>query len=90
MATKFFTSSVKILNDHSLEDTTLCLQWDQNFYQIKIKTMMKHYDESVKINHNLNWPFVPDYPYRIWIIGGLGSGKPMLLNLIKHQRPDID
>ena len=52
--------------------------------------MMKHYDESVKINHNLNWPFVPDHPYRIWIIAGLGSGKLMLLNLIKHQRPDID
>ena len=52
---------------------------------------MKNYDESVEINHNLNWPYIPDHPYRILIIGGSGSGKTnVLLNLIKHQRPDID
>ena len=22
-----------------------------------------------------NWPYIPDHPYRILIIGGLGSGK---------------
>ena len=53
--------------------------------------MMKNYDQSVKINHNPNWPYIPDHPYRILIIGGSGSGKTnALLNLIKHQRPDID
>ena len=53
--------------------------------------MMKSYDESVKINHNLNWPYIPDHPYRILIIDGSGSGKiNVLLNLIEHQRPDID
>ena len=53
--------------------------------------MMKNYDESVKIKHNSNWPYIPDHPYRILIIGGSGSGKTkVLLNLIKHQRPDID
>ena len=53
--------------------------------------MMKNYDQSVKINHNPNWPDIPDYPYRILIIGGSGSGKTnVLLNLIKHQRPVID
>ena len=55
--------------------------------------MMKNYDPSVKINHNPNWPYIPDhpYPYRMLIIGGSGSGKTnVLLNLIKHQRPDID
>ena len=52
---------------------------------------MKNYDQSVKINHNPNWPYIPDHPYRILIIGGSGSGKTnVLLNLIKHQRPDID
>ena len=46
--------------------------------------MMKNYDQSVKINHNPNWPYVPDHPYRILIIGGSGSGKTnMILNLIK-------
>ena len=27
------------------------------------------------ITHNLNWPHIPDYLYRILIIGGSGSGK---------------
>ena len=32
---------------------------------------------------------IPDHPYRILIIGGSRSGKTdVLLNLIKHQRPD--
>ena len=53
--------------------------------------MMENYDESVEIKHNPNWPYIPDYPYRILIIGGSGSEKTnVLLNLIKHQRPDID
>ena len=40
--------------------------------------------------HNLKWPLIPDYPYRILIIGGSGSGKTnTLLNLIKKQK-DID
>ena len=25
--------------------------------------------------HNKKWPFTPDHPYRIFIIGGLGPGK---------------
>ena len=40
--------------------------------------------------HNKKWPFIPDHPYRILIIGGFGSGKTnALLNLIKEQC-DID
>ena len=36
--------------------------------------------------HNEKWPYIPDHPYRILIIGGSGSGKTnALLNLI-----DID
>ena len=32
------------------------------------------------------WPFIPDHPYRILIIGGSGSGKTnALLNLINKQ-----
>ena len=53
--------------------------------------MRKNSDELVKINDNLNWPYVPDPPFRILIIGGLGSCRTnVLLNLIKHQRTDID
>ena len=37
--------------------------------------------------HNENWPYIPDHPYRILIIGGPGSGKTnTLLNLINEQK----
>ena len=53
--------------------------------------MMKNYDESVAINHNPNWPYIPSYLYKILIISGSGSGKTkVLLNFIKDQRPDVD
>ena len=44
--------------------------------------------EDIK-EHNPNWPEIPDYPYRILIVGGSGSGKTnALLNLVNHK-PDI-
>ena len=40
--------------------------------------------------HNGKWPYIPDHPYRILIIGDSGSGKTnTLLNLINEQS-DID
>ena len=40
--------------------------------------------------HNEKWPYIPDHPYRILIIGSSGSKKTnTLLNLINEQR-DID
>ena len=54
---------------------------------------MINFDDYVNENktiHNRNWPYIPDHPYRILIIGGSGSGKTnLLLNLIENQ-PDID
>ena len=48
------------------------------------------YTNENKIEHSLEWPYIPDHPYRILIIGGSGSGKTnALLNLINNQ-PDID
>ena len=36
--------------------------------------------------HNKKWPYIPDHPYRILIIGGSGSGKTnALLDLIKEK-----
>ena len=48
------------------------------------------YTHKNKTEHNLKWPYIPDYPYRKLIVGGSGSGKTnALLNLINNQR-DID
>ena len=43
-----------------------------------------------KIEHNEKWPYAPDHPYKIIIIGGSGSGKTnALINLI-HEQNNID
>ena len=48
------------------------------------------YTNENKIEHNSKWPYIPDHPYRILVIGSSGSGKTnALLNLINNQ-PDID
>ena len=53
---------------------------------------MINFDDYVNENktEHKNWPYAPDHPYRILILGGSGSGKTnLLLNLIENQ-PDID
>ena len=48
------------------------------------------YVNENKTTYHKNWPYIPDHPYRILIIGGSRSGKTnLLLNLIENQ-PDID
>ena len=48
------------------------------------------YTHENKRKHNPNWPYIPDHPYRILIIGASRSGKTnTLLNLINNQ-PDIN
>ena len=48
------------------------------------------YTNENKPEHNPNWPYIPDHPYRILIVGGSGSGKAnALLNLINNQS-DVD
>ena len=50
---------------------------------------MINFDDIVNENktvYNKNWPYIPDHPYRILIIGDSGSGKTnVLLNLIENQ-----
>ena len=42
---------------------------------------------AFKTKHNKNWPYIPDHPYRILIIGGSGSGKTnLLINLIETNQ----
>ena len=54
---------------------------------------MFNFDDIVnenKTEHNKNWSYISNHPYRILIIGGLGSGKTnVLLNLIENQ-PNFD
>ena len=54
---------------------------------------MINFDEHTNENkkeQNLNWPYIPDHPYRILIIWGSGTGKTnALLNLTNNQQ-DID
>ena len=49
-----------------------------------------NYTNENETEHNSMWPYIPDHPYTILIIGGSGSSKTnALLNLIDNQ-PDID
>ena len=48
------------------------------------------YTNENRVNHNPNYPYIPDHPYRILIMGGSGFRTTnALLNLI-NNRLDID
>ena len=40
--------------------------------------------------HNKKWPYIPDHPYRILVIGGCGSGKTNALTNLMNGQIDID
>ena len=45
-----------------------------------------NYTNENKTEHNSKWPYIPDHPYRILIVGSSGSGKTnALLDLINNQ-----
>ena len=49
---------------------------------------MINFDDYVnenKTEHNKNWPYTLDHPYRILIIGGSGSGKTKLIKLNRKR-----
>ena len=48
------------------------------------------YADENKTQHNLKWPCIPHYPYRILILGTSGSGKTNALLNLKRNQPDID
>ena len=68
-----------------------CYIIEDLFYKIRMKMInFEDYVNENKTKHNKNWPYIPDHPCRILIIGDSGSGKTnLLLNLIENQ-PDID
>ena len=54
---------------------------------------MINFDDYVnenKTEHNEKWPYIPDHPYRVLIIGGSGSVKTNLLLDLIENLPDID
>ena len=57
----------------------------------KIQMINFHdYTNENKLKHNPDWPYIPDHPYRILIIGGSGSGKTNALFNLINNLADID
>ena len=53
---------------------------------------MINFDDYVnenKTEDNKNWPYIPDHPHRILIIGGSESGKTNVLLDLTENQPDI-
>ena len=54
---------------------------------------MFNFDDCTNENNkerNLKWPYIPDLPYRILIIGSSKSGKTTaVLNLVLHHKDKI-
>ena len=48
------------------------------------------YTNENNTEHNEKWPYIPDHPYRILIIGGSGSRKTNALSNLINKQPDID
>ena len=44
-----------------------------------------NYTNENKTEHNLKWPYIPDHPYRILIVGGTGSRKTNALLNLKYN-----
>ena len=49
-----------------------------------------NYTNEHKTEHNPKWPYIPDHPCRILIVGGSGSGKTNALLNLKNNQQDID
>ena len=47
------------------------------------------YANENKTEHDLKWPYIPDHPYKILIIGGCGSRKRNALLSFVNNQPDI-
>ena len=66
--------------------------------EIKRNNIVKRYKKWLTLmmllknikEYNLNWPQIPNYPNRILINGGLGSGKTSFFFNLLNPQSDID
>ena len=83
-------------NDKRLQafDRIITYPYGINVFKICKSEMLNRYESLILIvilmkwkqKHNSKWQYIPDLPYRIWIIRGSGSGKANAsLNLINNQ-----
>ena len=52
-----------------------------------------NFDDMVneeKTQHNPDWPYTPDMPFRLMIVGSSGSGKTNTLFNLINRIPTID
>ena len=58
--------------------------------KVNINDYFDDYTNKNKTYHNLKQPYIPDYPYRILVIGRSGSGKTNALLSLTNNQPNID
>ena len=66
----------------TLDRITTC-QYGTNAFKVCESEMLSKYkwlilmtmSMKIKLNTIKKWPYTPDHPYRLLIIGGSGSGK---------------
>ena len=49
-----------------------------------------NYANENKAKYNLKWQYILDWPYRILVTGGYGSGKTNALSNLINNQPDIN
>ena len=61
-------------------------------YKSNVQNMINFddYTNENKAQNNLKWPYIPDHPFQVLIIGGFGSGKSNAWLNLTNKQPGID
>ena len=90
----FFTEEINKITWSSNNDKIMQLIDSIERYAYGTSEDLVSEKEEIKCNNIIkwykNWPEISDYPYKILIIGGSGSGKTNSLFMLISQQPDID
>ena len=82
------TNAFKVCENEMLIIKDLFFNYNNNKYKKMIN--FDDYVNENKSKHNKYWPYIPNHPYRILIIGGSGSGKTNVLLNLTENKPGID